>query len=144
VLCQFGAMFFPDKLTAFREALRVLRPGSRFLFSVWAEREGSVWEVATNIVGEFLSRDPASLLSPPYNDIAVVGTDLAAAGFAKVRVEKVTKLIRASSAREAAVSDAPGSKTCAGTTFAALTAAVYCRFTACRWSRCAIGWVTLL
>jgi len=104
VLCQFGAMFFPDKPTAFREALRVLRPGCRFLFSVWGKREGSVWEVATNVVGEFLSRDPASLVSPPYNDIDVVRTDLSAAGFAKVGVEKVTKLLRASSAREAAVS----------------------------------------
>ena len=96
VLCQFGAMFFPDKQTAFREALRVLSPGSRFLFSVWGKREGSVWEVVTNVVGEFLSRDPASLVSPPYNDVAVVRTELSAAGFAKVGVEKVTKVLRAS------------------------------------------------
>src|SRR5690349_13073332 len=29
ILCQFGVMFFLDKVAAFREALRVLRPGSR-------------------------------------------------------------------------------------------------------------------
>ena len=104
ILCQFGVMFFPDKQAAFREALRILRPGSRFLFSVWGKREGSVWEVATNVVGEFLSRDPASLVSPPYNDIAVVRTELLAAGFARIAVEEITKLVRASSAREAAVS----------------------------------------
>jgi ubiquinone/menaquinone biosynthesis C-methylase UbiE len=26
IVCQFGVMFFPDKVAAFREALRVLRP----------------------------------------------------------------------------------------------------------------------
>jgi hypothetical protein len=83
--------------------LRVLKPGSGFLFSVWGRREGSVWEVATNVVGEFLSRDPASLVSPPYNDVAVVRTELSAAGFREVAVEEVTKLLHASSAREAAV-----------------------------------------
>src|ERR1700731_457829 len=35
-----------------------------------------VGDVATNVVGEFLSRDPASLVSPPYNDLAAVRTEL--------------------------------------------------------------------
>lgn len=29
VLCQFGVMFFPDRLAGYREARRVLRPGGR-------------------------------------------------------------------------------------------------------------------
>jgi SAM-dependent methyltransferase len=32
VVCQFGAMFFPDRPRAYREARRVLKPGGRFLF----------------------------------------------------------------------------------------------------------------
>src|SRR5574337_730938 len=35
VVCQFGAMFFPDKSRAFSEARRVLKPGGLFIFNVW-------------------------------------------------------------------------------------------------------------
>jgi ubiquinone/menaquinone biosynthesis C-methylase UbiE len=34
VACQFGAMFFPDKLQGYNEARRVLRPGGHFFFNV--------------------------------------------------------------------------------------------------------------
>ena len=35
VVCQFGAMFFPDKVAAYREARRVLKPGGHLFFNVW-------------------------------------------------------------------------------------------------------------
>ena len=35
VLCQFGLMFFPDRVGALAEMLRVLRPGGRLAVSVW-------------------------------------------------------------------------------------------------------------
>ena len=35
VVCQCGAMSFPDKRRAIAEARRVLRPGGVFLFTVW-------------------------------------------------------------------------------------------------------------
>ena len=37
VACQFGVMFFPDRVQGFREARRVLASGGRYLFSVWAD-----------------------------------------------------------------------------------------------------------
>ena len=35
VACQFGAMFFPDRVKGYAEARRVLTPGGRFFFNVW-------------------------------------------------------------------------------------------------------------
>jgi SAM-dependent methyltransferase len=101
-------MFFPQKVAAFREALRVLRPGGRFLFSVWGNREGSVWDLVVTVVGQFLSRDPASLISPPYNDLATVQADLATAGFASITAEDVIQSSHSQSPREAAVSQCHG------------------------------------
>jgi ubiquinone/menaquinone biosynthesis C-methylase UbiE len=102
VVCQFGVMFFPDKQAGFREALRVLRAGGRFLFSVWGDREGSVFDVVANVVGEALNRDPASLVAPTYNDITAVKPELSEAGFASITAEEVKKPIHSGSAREAA------------------------------------------
>lgn len=67
VICQFGAMFFPDKVRAFREAHRVLRPGGTFLFSVWGRIEDNEFaDVVTQTVSarhpdnppRFLARTP--------------------------------------------------------------------------------------
>src|SRR5262249_25118255 len=37
VACQFGVMFFPDRVKGYKEARRVLKPGGRFVFNVWDE-----------------------------------------------------------------------------------------------------------
>jgi ubiquinone/menaquinone biosynthesis C-methylase UbiE len=42
VVCQFGAMFFLDKIKVCREALRVLCRGGRFLFNVWDRFEANL------------------------------------------------------------------------------------------------------
>src|SRR5260370_4990023 len=39
VVCQFGAMFFPDRIKGYREARRGLKPGGPFVFNGWARIE---------------------------------------------------------------------------------------------------------
>ena len=112
VVCQFGVMFFPDKREGFREALRVLRPGGRFLFNLWDRFEANLrspLRIAARAVGSIVGRDPVSLMSPPYYDDPVIQSDLAAAGFVEIRVERVTEPSRAASARDAATITCHGS-----------------------------------
>jgi ubiquinone/menaquinone biosynthesis C-methylase UbiE len=42
VICGFGVMFLPNKVIGFSEALRVLTPGGRFVFTAWDRMEYSV------------------------------------------------------------------------------------------------------
>ena len=79
VVCQFGAMFFPDKSHAFGEARRVLRPGGAYMFSVWDRvEENEFADVVTDAVGtifpgsgQFVKRIPHG-----YYDIAVITSDV--------------------------------------------------------------------
>ena len=106
VLCQFSVMFFPDKLKGFRETLRVLRPGGRFLVNVWDSflPANADWAliIAAQIVGPAVGRDPLTMLAPPYHDDQQIRSDLLAAGFTGIELEKVSKPSRAASAHEAA------------------------------------------
>jgi len=54
VVCQFGVMFFPDRVKALSEAHRVLRKGGVLIFNVWdrlAENEFAETELAATAAG---------------------------------------------------------------------------------------------
>jgi ubiquinone/menaquinone biosynthesis C-methylase UbiE len=108
VVCQFGVMFFPDKQAAFREILRVLRPGGEFLFNVWARRDGTVQQLSSTVVGRLLGTEPDAMLAPDYSNANQIMSDLAAAGFDKFVVEELSERFCASSARQAAVATCHG------------------------------------
>ena len=113
VVCQFAAMFFPDKKRAFSEVRRVLEPGGRFVFSVWDRiSENEFAETVDSAVASLFPHDPPRFMARTphgYWAESVIAGDLAAAGFGgRPRVETTAAVSRAASARVAAVAFCQG------------------------------------
>ena len=106
VVCQFGAMFFPDRVRAHSEARRVLRPGGHYLLAIWDAIERNVLtDIAQRTLIELFPDNPPLFMREgpfSYSDPAEIERDLHAAGFATVAIETVGKHSRATSARDAA------------------------------------------
>jgi SAM-dependent methyltransferase len=85
VVCQFGAMFFPDRTKAFSEARRVLKPGGLFLFNVWDRlRENEFADVVTTSLEDMFPQDPPRFLARTpyaYSERPEIERDLAEGGF---------------------------------------------------------------
>ncbi|QMV00564.1 methyltransferase domain-containing protein [Devosia sp. D6-9] len=113
VCCEFGAMFFPDRIAGFREARRMLRPSGRFIFSVWDRVEENVFadEVTRTLAEIFPDDPPRFLVRTPhgYFDKALIRRDLEAAGFSDVEIETRAEQSRAFSP------DIPALAYCEGT-----------------------------
>ncbi|ENN88657.1 Ubiquinone/menaquinone biosynthesis methyltransferase ubiE [Rhizobium freirei PRF 81] len=107
VLCQFGAMFFPDRMAAYREAKRVLKAGGHFLFNVWDRLEENAFaDDVTNALARIFPDDPPRFLARTpygYHDAGQIRSDLDGAGFSDVAIETRTEESRASSPRFPAV-----------------------------------------
>ncbi|RWE32188.1 MAG: class I SAM-dependent methyltransferase [Mesorhizobium sp.] len=112
VCCQFGAMFFPNRASAYREARRVLKPGGRFLFNVWDRIEENVFaDDVTNALARIFPDDPPRFLARTphgYHDKALIRRDLEDAGFSDVAIETRAEQSRASSPRLPAVAYCQG------------------------------------
>lgn len=64
VVCQFGAMFFPDRVAAYREIRRVLRKGGTFLFNLWRDIEDNEFaNVITKALVTLYPDDPPLFLA---------------------------------------------------------------------------------
>jgi ubiquinone/menaquinone biosynthesis C-methylase UbiE len=68
VACQFGTMFFPDKVKGYKEARRVLKPGGHFFFNVWDKiSENDFADIVTKELAAVFPDDPPRFLArTPY------------------------------------------------------------------------------
>src|SRR5688572_17700484 len=105
VVCQFGVMFFPDKVRANEEARRVLRSNGHYLLASFDQLElNPVPKAAGNAVAALFPDDPPEYMERgpfSYVDPASIERDLVAAGFTHIKLETVTLTSRIS-ARDAA------------------------------------------
>ena len=112
VACQFGVMFFPDKIRGYKEARRVLRPGGRFLFNVWDRISENVFaQVVTEALARLFPLDPPSFMARTphgYHDVGRIREELTGAGFASIAAETVDGKSRAASPRDVAIAYCQG------------------------------------
>lgn len=108
IACQYGVMFFPDKVKSMREARRVLKPGGRYVFNVWDSLEHNP---LANVVHETVvamyphpEKPPAFLGKTPYAwfDRGEIEKTVRAGGFTKVMIEMVGFPSQAPTAMDAA------------------------------------------
>ncbi|MGE5512417.1 MAG: class I SAM-dependent methyltransferase [Bacteroidota bacterium] len=110
--CQFGVMFFPDRVHGYREARRVLKPGGHFLFNVWDSIASNEFaDLVTQALAKLFPDDPPRFLQRTphgYNDVAMIREELRAAGFSSTSIETVDHRSKAPSARHAATAYCQG------------------------------------
>jgi ubiquinone/menaquinone biosynthesis C-methylase UbiE len=107
VVCQFGVMFFPDKVAGNSEARRVLGDGGHYLLAIWDRLERNA---ATNLVAQTVAQifpaDAAKFYERVpfrYHERSQIEHDLRSAGFQSVDIETVELSSRSASARDAAI-----------------------------------------
>jgi SAM-dependent methyltransferase len=90
VVCQFGVMFYPDKARATAEALRVLRPGGSYFFSVWdSHRYNSFARITDGLIKRFFPDNPPPFYSVPFGSASIdpIKAELLDTGFRDPLIE---------------------------------------------------------
>lgn len=114
VVVQFGVMFYSDKIKAFKEALRVLKPGGHFIFSCWDTlAHNPVPTIINQVLHEFFPVDTPAFYSIPfsYHSKKVIMSDLSEAGFKDISMDLLSLTGRCESAADAAKGAIQGTPT---------------------------------
>ena len=106
VVCQFGVMFYPDKVKGNTEARRVLRDDGTYLFAVWDRIERNLLSHLANesMRRAFPDNPPQFMVRGPYSyhEPEWIERDLRASGFTDIAVETVDFVSRSPSSEDAA------------------------------------------
>ena len=112
VICQFGVVFYPDKLAGYAEARRVLKPGGRYIFSVWDHIEANRFaDIVTQAAAIVFPDDPPRFLARiphGYHDTQPICEDLKTAGFSNISIVTLEKTSVAPSPRHPAIAYCQG------------------------------------
>ena len=112
VCCQFGVMFFPDRLQAYRETHRVLRSGGSFFFNVWDRiSENEFADAVTQALAVVFPKNPPRFLARTphgYHDLDQIKDELIEAGYAKISIDAVEAKSTASAPIDAAIAYCQG------------------------------------
>lgn len=106
VVCQFGVMFYPDKVRGHAEARRVLRDGGAYIASIWDRLDANpASKVVSETIASLYPDNPPSFLPRTpfgYADPDVIERDFRAAGFGEIVIDTVELDGAPVSARDAA------------------------------------------
>lgn len=112
VACQFGVMFFPDKVQGYKDARRVLRSDGHFVFNVWDRiSENEFADVVTEALAAIFPHDPPRFMARiphGYHDVERIREELIAAGFSNISVDAVNDKSKALSPRDPAIAYCQG------------------------------------
>jgi SAM-dependent methyltransferase len=112
VACQFGAMFFPDKIKAYREIRRVLKPRGRFFFNVWDRlADNEFADVVTQALAALFPQDPPLFMARTphgYHQVETIRAELTEAGFTEIAIETIEHRSKAASPHDPAIAYCQG------------------------------------
>lgn len=111
VFCQFGLMFFNDRVTAIREMYRVLRAGGQLVIAVWDALENTpgylaVCQLLQNLFGDDIAKE----MRAPYalGDIEALSSLLTSANRGEFTITTQSAMARFSSVHDWMFTDIKG------------------------------------